>query len=655
MDTKIISDSSKILNQLFSSFGHGLKPMMVKYFDTLDELLYELAEKAASDVKKKLYFESMQSIRVHKLNVLVSYLNTIQHVFKLFVNKDFDYFKDMYSYHKNKTITDTLNANDIEEKLAQNTLIHKFESEHQKQLDITAPYFSSIIKSNLEPQHNPISPFVLISAFAKSIRLLHLDQNIKMILYKHYELNIMAKIPTLYNDTIVYLSSKKAIELKNKTHTAPPVKTKNKNYTIAQSEIKTVLCDLQSKFVNSNNILPHSIKKALMAQLEHIQLSESRHIDNHDLYSIDFISMRFQLIEDDQNIHKSIKNIIFKLQIPYLIYLTDDDSFIEDKNHSAQLLLDIIHNSSIGWSEKRDHNQAFIKKLSNSVNIIIESKPLTESLFKVILKDYQGFIEHQKNEFAIEQERINKRELGKARIIDAMKTVDALIALKSENAALPTFINDILFGPWKNLLSLLLVRYSDTSEEYLKMVVFIDDLIGLLDTDQYDIIIESKIIKLSDVYKQGLELVAYSGDVLDGKIKKFNDNLMKYHNLGNYNSTLNINSESDVSNDISTKRYSKNLDGRNIINNKIFETKAPSLQGFNKKDSLLLATIPIGVWVEIPRHNKDPVKAQLSWINPKSGKYIFVNTRGLKVTDKSPDELLADLKNNRIIVSESLT
>jgi hypothetical protein len=648
------SDSNKILNQAFKSFGTELKPLMVSYFETLDELLFGLAEKAKSDSKRKHYVESLRSIRVHKLNVLVSYLKTVQNVFQMFLNNEFDYFKDLYDYPKTKSITGSLNANDIEERLFQNNLIYKLETKCEKQIDVTTACFSSIIQNSLEPHFNPICPFVLVSSFAKSIRLLHLDQNIKMILYKHYEVHVISKIPDLYKEIIDLLSSKNVIEAISKTPKNAQSIVNNK-FKITTEEINTILNELQLTLNKTSNVNPSSIKKALMDKIGHIQLSESRHINNHDLYCIDFIAMRFQLIADDQNIHDSIKKIIYQLQIPYLRYLTDDDSFIDEKSHPAQMLLDTIHNSSIGWSEKHDSRQIFISKLTNTVKIIIEAEPLTETLFKVILKDYQEFVDIQENEFLKEQNRIKTREQGKARIVAAMKTVDALIGLKTENVTLPNFIKDIIFGPWKNLLSLLLVRYSDTSAEYLEMVVFIDNLISLLNSEQYEVIIESEIIKLSEVYKKGLELVAYNGDVLDGKIKKFKQNLMKHHKINDENRNQKNDLNTLNSDQIVTKRYTKIPENVEVANIRPKETIAPSLQGFNLKDTALLEELNIGVWVDFLRPNKEPVKAQLSWINPISGKYIFVNERGLKVTDKSAEELLIDLKQKSIIISNSLT
>lgn len=648
MATQLKSDSLHILNHVSTQFSHELKPMMVNYFDSLDKLLVELAEKTDSDSKKKHYYESMRSIKTHKLNVLVSFLSSIHNVVKLFANKHFDYAQELYLHQHNSAINFSINADDIDEKRIQNGLIEKFDNQYLPQLDLIRAYFSTLMQTEMQPQHNPLGTLVLVSAFAKSIRLLHLNQNIKVILYKHYELNILNKTQQLYQQCLNYLSSKLA-------QTSVNIQQKlTATHTITKAEISTVLTDLQKKFQRDNNATPHKVKTALMSALEHIQLIKSHHINNHDLYAIDYVTMRFQLIAEDKNIEPAIKHIIEQLHIPYLKYLTDDESFIEDKNHPAQLLLNTIQACSVGWDNQLESGQLFRSKLKDMVAIINQASNLNETLLRVIQTDLQAFMAQQQEEIAKEQQRIANREQGKAKIAAAMKAVDALIQLKTENASLPAFVKDILYGPWKNLLSLLLVRYSDTSAEYLRMVVFIDDLLALLKSDQYDVIIQDNISKLAEIYQQGLQLVAYGGDVLTGKVNKFTDKLMQHHALGIYAKDTNLTVKHDNPNNIETSRHqtiSRHL--KNQQNPK--PNKATShLQNFNKQDSLLLATVPIGAWVDIPRFHKEPVKAKLSWINPASGKYIFVNARGLKVTDRTPEQLLADLKDGQITLSKSL-
>ena len=46
-----------------------------------------------------------------------------------------------------------------------------------------------------------------------------------------------------------------------------------------------------------------------------------------------------------------------------------------------------------------------------------------------------------------------------------------------------------------------------------------------------------------------------------------------------------------------------------------------------------------GTWLEFCLTEDNLTRAKLSWISPMSGRYLFVNRRGLKVADYSPQEL----------------
>ena len=46
-----------------------------------------------------------------------------------------------------------------------------------------------------------------------------------------------------------------------------------------------------------------------------------------------------------------------------------------------------------------------------------------------------------------------------------------------------------------------------------------------------------------------------------------------------------------------------------------------------------------GTWLEFCLADEAMTRAKLSWISPMSGRYLFVNRRGLKVADYAPQEL----------------
>ena len=63
-----------------------------------------------------------------------------------------------------------------------------------------------------------------------------------------------------------------------------------------------------------------------------------------------------------------------------------------------------------------------------------------------------------------------------------------------------------------------------------------------------------------------------------------------------------------------------------------------------------------GTWLEFSHVEEAMTRAKLSWISPMSGRYLFVNRRGLKVADYSPQELAALLIDGhaRVLAANAL-
>jgi len=70
-------------------------------------------------------------------------------------------------------------------------------------------------------------------------------------------------------------------------------------------------------------------------------------------------------------------------------------------------------------------------------------------------------------------------------------------------------------------------------------------------------------------------------------------------------------------------------------------------------EALLVAELKPGTWLEFVTGPETIERAKLSWISPMSGRYLFVNRRGLKVADYAPHELAQALASGTARVLES--
>ena len=67
-------------------------------------------------------------------------------------------------------------------------------------------------------------------------------------------------------------------------------------------------------------------------------------------------------------------------------------------------------------------------------------------------------------------------------------------------------------------------------------------------------------------------------------------------------------------------------------------------------------SLQTGEWVDFKADDEqdESVRAKLSWISPISQKMLFVNARGVKVTDKSVDELAHDLREKQAVILQQI-
>jgi hypothetical protein len=61
-----------------------------------------------------------------------------------------------------------------------------------------------------------------------------------------------------------------------------------------------------------------------------------------------------------------------------------------------------------------------------------------------------------------------------------------------------------------------------------------------------------------------------------------------------------------------------------------------------------------GCWFEFCNDDGSRERAKLSWISPISGRYLFVNRRGLKVADKAAAQLAAEIESGHAVLLEEV-
>ncbi len=441
------------------------------------------------------------------------------------------------------------------------------------------------------------------------------------------------------------------------------------------SVVNNALNILQVEALNSLNssqesLSPTEIKNALLARLKDLdQEGENKQVKQQDEDTIDLIGMLFQFLVEDRNLPDRIQALLAKLQIPYLHLALKDRKLFANKDDNARKLLDIIAKASIGWNELDDKRGQFIKKIEFIVQSILETDH-DELDFPALIDDFQAFEAKNSKRTQVIEKRTSEKTLGQERIHKAKQLTAELLESKMKDHPLPKMVTVILLTPWANVLILAHLRHQDEPEKIESFSKFVDKLVFVSVKNKKRMATNAQISHVCDQLCQGLRLVAFDEHSVQTKSQELYDLL------------LTINGIEETTDETSHEFV---LPKETFDANEYIEEEQPEIIHFiaNKKLNNLnndiqhiddayyqqAKDLQTGEWVEFICATEDQssedsiqdsdatnecVRAKLSWVSPISHKLLFVNARGVKVTDKSLDELAHDLRVKQATVLQQI-
>lgn len=731
---KEVFDLGGLLPQVFSQFAKGLKPKLIACFELLDDSLFDMAEKADTNQNQTMYFENMRSVRKNRTIMFNEFFDAIKLTFNQFKNNKFNYFnQELGNMPDMKSLSLSLiDEKELDETLAKSNLITKSDMVYHRHLYAFEKRFS-VLASGTELTANqiPISPHVIVNAFAKCLKKLDINVTIKLIIYKLFERSIMGQLNDIYTEINNFLASKGIVpeisynlgsqattsnhsresniaETKaNQSHQTPaatenteskqhiPSTAIDQNYQLINqlfsqsqqtstqnldnrtqnnsaymgdsnsvanidvSSMMNALTSLQNSMLTNNaqpsKLSPTEIKQQLLNQLHELDANSiDKKVERKDEETIDLVGMLFQFIVDDRNLPNTIQVILAKLQIPYLKVALKDRNLFADRNHPARVLLDKLSIESVSWTEEFDKNKVFVSQIEKITKEILEVEDFSNEFFISQLTQFEKFLAKQKRKSDVAVKRSKEKTLGRDKINKAKEQSAQLLIDKMTNKPMPLLIRDILLGEWANVLVLMLLRHGLESEEYKEKVDFVDLIINSSQSNpQLEMTIEM-INNVTEKYELGLNIVAFNPKETLDKKNKLIECLSKLHNL-----TIDETStqEIEIIAPDEILKISNILEKHEILEYVEDIINQPTLEEVEEIEDTflkLVESLKIGTWFEFIKENNSEIRAKLSWISPITGKYLFVNSRGLKISDKSNHNLAAGLKNRTIRILQQV-
>jgi hypothetical protein len=194
--------SINLLNAVHTKFLNGLKPKLIIFFENIDDTLFDLANKADTNAKQTLYFESMTLIRKSRQQISNRFFNSMNESLNSLINLTKDHLGnliDSVATTQQPKVIELVDDNELDEKLAKTNLISKSDMAYHSYLFALSLRVSNILDSNkIKNEQISISPYQLVNAFSNSLSDIKIETNPKLILFKVFERLIMGQLSELY-------------------------------------------------------------------------------------------------------------------------------------------------------------------------------------------------------------------------------------------------------------------------------------------------------------------------------------------------------------------------------------------------------------------------------------------------------------------------
>jgi hypothetical protein len=433
------------------------------------------------------------------------------------------------------------------------------------------------------------------------------------------------------------------------------------------NELLGALSVLQSQLSSAGPLLPAQaddaddlrrevlqLKGQLLSQIGALRGERPSHVATIDEDTIDLVGMLFEFILEDRNLPAQMQVLLARLQIPYLKVAILDRKLFAHRQHPARRLLDGLAEQAKSWSEESDRDHRLLEKVKSIVDQLLHDFDDDLDIFDRLLADLQQFQDINKRRSELAEQRVAESTRGREKLEQARRRAAREILDRIGDQKLPPLAHGVLARAWANHLVLTLLRQGETSPEFRNALRFIDEFIAStrpVRNAEDRQLLNSMRPGIERALRLGLANVAFQ----EQDIERLLSQLRTYYRqqLGE---TLDENEASVVEEDASMLAIPDSI--QPIVDSEADDSTEPDAVTLSPDSSewLQVQALQPGTWLEFSLTEDNLTRAKLSWISPMSGRYLFVNRRGLKVADYSPQDLAILLADGqaRVLAANAL-
>ncbi|GAP64985.1 hypothetical protein MBSD_n0273 [Mizugakiibacter sediminis] len=695
-----------------------LQALVGTLFDNVDDALFDLAEKAENNAAQTQYFDGMREVRKKRPLVERLFVEQVTRGIGDFATGRSRAPRpaDTPSSGTAAAELSLVDDSELEESLAITSMVGKAESRLARALFAVNQRLSVISGGNkVEDATNPIGPAMLGQALRGAMRELAVEVRVKLIIYKLFDRYVMGGLDALYDEVNAELVRSGVLpQLRHGVQHRPGMPAAGQpeaaagaahaaggeaylqesadlqaelfqtvtallaarrgmvrggaaqSYggaaslspaellgalTLLQSQTATLPlpANLPAEAYQSELSAVQHLKDQLMGQIAQLSGEAKARVSGADEDTIDLVGMLFEYILQDRNLPAQMQVLLARLQIPYLKVAILDRKLFAHKTHPARRLLDALADAAKGWSEESDRDHRLLDKVRSTVEALLRDFDDDLDIFPRLLADFQTFNEAHRRRAELAEQRAAEATRGREKLQEARRRAAREILSRIEGRDLPALIHGVLTRPWANYLVLTLLRQGEGSQEFRSALQFVDDFVASaapMPDEEARNRLRALLPQIEKALRHGLATVAFH----ENDVKRLMAELSAF-----YRRQLGLAAEGDAPDAGAAQAQAVPIPDSVEPITAIEEDTTELAEPRGDAPALRAAReLKVGTWLELTDEQGVRERAKLSWISPISGRYLFVNRRGLKVADKTAQQIAAEIEAGTAVVLEEV-
>jgi len=378
----------------------------------------------------------------------------------------------------------------------------------------------------------------------------------------------------------------------------------------------------------------HEVRQALLAQTRQVHgQGTTLTRDDNDTFEL----LAVLLAEIQRELHQDApgNRLVHRLVVPLLRLVLKDRGFFVHPGHPARQLLNAVAESGANWVSEEEADPQLNDQLNHAVEDVIAHYEGDSHVFEAANQRVQHHLQTMARRAEVAERRHIEAARGKEKLELAKRLATTAIEDASREHKLPRFVQTLLANSWTDVLTLVLLRNGEDSEEWQQQLEATHAIVRATSLNHP----ASPAPELAAQIEHALALVGYHAEEAGDIARRL---------------TAHVDDENDSA---SRTELALRLKARGRLGQEASADK-PDLPPRTEREQAaydMLRSLPFGAWLEfVINQQGDVVRRRLSWYSPLTDHALFVNQRGQRVGEQSLDSVARALANDqaRIVTIE---